>query len=87
MTTNKRHRGYSTKLVAAVEAANPDLLWIKFAKFCIEQEVPVRSVAESFAVTPATVYSWFTGRATPRGRHFNRMARILDRHYVRSARL
>ena len=83
MTTNKRHRGYSMKLIAAVEAAEPEFIWIKFAKFCIEQEMPVRSVAESFAVTPATVYSWFTGRATPRGRHINRMMRILDRHCAR----
>lgn len=79
MTTNKRDRGYSTRLVADVDAADPKLIWVRFAKLCIAKGVPVRDVAEKFGVTRATVYSWFTGRATPRGPHVNRMLRALEK--------
>lgn len=79
MTTNNRDRGYSTRLIADVEAADPKLIWVRFAKLCIAQELPVRDVAEKFGVTRATVYSWFTGRAKPRSPHISRMLRILDK--------
>jgi DNA-binding transcriptional regulator YiaG len=79
MTTNKRDRGYSTRLIADVEAADPKLVWVRFAKLCIARELAVRDVAEQFGVTRATVYSWFTGRSTPRGVHINRMLRALDK--------
>jgi transcriptional regulator with XRE-family HTH domain len=79
MTTRKRDRGYSTRLVADVDAADPMLIWVRFAKLCITKGVPVRDVAEKFGVTRATVYSWFTGRSKPRSYHISRMMRALDK--------
>lgn len=60
------HRGYSMRFVEAVRAADQTHIGVKLANLCIKREVPVGRVAEWLGVTRATVYSWFTGRTTPR---------------------
>lgn len=80
MTKAKRDRGYSLRLIADVEAANPDLVGVRFGKLCISRDLPVRDMASEFEVTRATMYRWFTGRAMPRGKHIIRMLNALDHH-------
>lgn len=60
-------RGYSYSLVKAIQAADPALLGVQLADYCLHHEIPVAAVARTLGVTRQTVYSWFTGTFRPRG--------------------
>ena len=60
-------RGYSQALVKAVYAADPSLLGVQLAGYCMHHGIPVAVAARSLGVTRQTVYSWFTGTFRPRG--------------------
>ena len=60
-------RGYSYSLVQAIQAADPTLLGVQLADYCLHHKIPVTVVARSLGVTRQTVYSWFTGTFRPRG--------------------
>ena len=61
-------RGYSWKLVQAVDKADPTLVGVMLAKYCINNSVAVKDVAEKFSVSRMTIYSWFTGTSKPHPR-------------------
>lgn len=60
-------RGYSYPLVQAIQAADPTLLGVQLADYCLHHGIPVTVVAKSLGVTRQTVYSWFTGTFRPKG--------------------
>lgn len=59
-------RGYSSRFIRQVYAADPELIGVRLAKVCIEHEIPVQDIAEKTGVSRQTVYSWFVGRFKPR---------------------
>jgi len=61
-------RGYSYRLVKAVQAANPELIGVRLGQHCIAKDIPVWEVAELFSVSRMSVYSWFTGASKPHPR-------------------
>jgi len=61
-------RGYSYRLVQAIQAANPDLVGVQLGKWCIKNDVPVDRIARYFKVSRMTIYSWFTGVSKPHPR-------------------
>lgn len=61
-------RGYSYSLVRAIQAADPALIGVQLADYCLHHGISVTVVARSLGVTRQTVYSWFTGTFRPRGR-------------------
>lgn len=77
MTSNRRprNRGYSLWIVRQVEAANPELLGVKLAKFCIANDISVAVVAADLGVSRQAVYRWFVGDYYP---HAEMAARIDD---------
>ena len=74
---SKQGRGYSQSVVAAVEAAVPALLVTQFAKLCSARRVSAIEVAQSFGVSRATVYNWFTGVFAPKPQHIEKMREAL----------
>lgn len=57
--------GYSLRLVNLNKAAGKSL-GVQLGRVCIENNVPVATVAEHLGVSRQTVYSWFIGVARPR---------------------
>lgn len=84
MTTDARV-GYSPLIIAAINAADPTNPVVKFAKMCIEEDVPVTSVSQTFGVTRTTVYNWFKGVYYPKGRHMQLMLEYLERGRLTTA--
>lgn len=60
------NRGYSKRLALANAEADDSNLGVYLGRYCIENEIPVSSVAEYFSVSRQTVYNWFLGEVEPR---------------------
>ena len=58
-------RGYSYRLVKAVQAADPNLVGVKLGLHCIANDIPVWEIADKLGVSRMAVYSWFTGVSKP----------------------
>ena len=58
--------GYSQSLVFANKKADAKLIGVALGRMCIQFNISVRDVAETFGVSRVTVYSWFTGASNPR---------------------
>ena len=54
-------KGYSSRFIKAIEAADTNKLGVQLAKVCIAKDIPVTDVADFFKVTRMTVYNWFKG--------------------------
>jgi transcriptional regulator with XRE-family HTH domain len=79
-------RGYTTLFVRKVEEADQSLPVIQFARLCIDRELPIVSIALRLGVTRATVYNWFTGKATPRARHIEAIRKLSKRYEAKALR-
>lgn len=79
MTTNDARKGYSSALIKLVESQDQTNVVTRFARRCIEQNVPVNTVAQRMGVSRAMVYYWFKGQNTPRRHHLEQMQRVLDK--------
>lgn len=62
-------RGYTTKFIAAVNAADQSKLGVRLAQLCIDNDIPVKDVSEFLKVTRMTVYHWFKGETNALGQH------------------
>ena len=60
--------GYSTRLVKLNEKADDRMLGVRLGRVCIDNDVPVLSVAMALGVSRQTVYNWFSGVTTPRAK-------------------
>lgn len=63
-----RH-GYSLQVVNRNKAAHASHIGVKLGRYCIQNSVPVDTVASIFTVSNATVYNWFSGVCSPRAIH------------------
>ena len=72
-------RGYSYRLVKAVQAANPELIGVQLGQHCIANDIPVWEVAEKFGVSRMSVYSWFTGTSKPHPRKAESIKKYLSK--------
>lgn len=72
-------RGYSYRLVKAVQAANPDLIGVQLGQHCIANDIPVWEIAEEFSVSRMSVYSWFTGASKPHPRKAELIKKYLSK--------
>lgn len=63
-----RH-GYSLSVVSKNKAAHASHIGVKLGRYCIQNDLPVGTVADLFGVSTATVYNWFAGSHTPRNLH------------------
>jgi DNA-binding XRE family transcriptional regulator len=70
-------RGYSSSLARIVWKADQTLPEVKFARYCIENDISAIKVAQAFGVSRATVYFWFKGVYKPRERHMAAMIDVL----------
>ena len=61
--------GYSLKFAKAVSKANQELVGVMLAKFCIEKDISVITVAKHFGVSRTAIYAWFLGRSEPNKQH------------------
>lgn len=77
--TKSDSRGYTVRLLREVEALDPTAVPTRFAKMCIERDIPVSDVAQKFGVTRASVYAWFTGTHQPRASIKQMMSDILEK--------
>ena len=75
---NNDVRGYSTLFLRKLAEADVALPVKQFASVCIEREIPIIEIARSLGVTRATVYNWFTGRASPRSHQQIKMQAFID---------
>lgn len=58
-------KGYSLSLLRANRAADQKLIGVRLGKYCIDNDIPVADIAETFGVSRQTVYSWFIGKYKP----------------------
>ena len=58
--------GYTITLANTIKRAPKHKIGVRLGKVCVAANVPVVEVAEHFGVSRPTIYSWFTGRGTPR---------------------
>ena len=63
---NQDKRGYTLRVQTANLKAPQHLLGVQLGKLCIENEIPVRIVAEHFKGSRYTIYQWFSGEWEPR---------------------
>lgn len=73
----RESRGYMTSIINAVDAADGDLIGVRLGKLCIRKGISVMEVAEYLGVSRQTVYSWFTGRFSPRGPQVDKVNQLL----------
>ena len=71
--------GYSVITANEIRNANPNLLGVKLGKVCLNNNIPVKDVAEFFGVTRMTVYNWFKGRVVVSGKHVERMNKLIEK--------
>jgi transcriptional regulator with XRE-family HTH domain len=72
-------RGYSTLFIRKVEEADRGDLVSQYAYACIDRNLPMSEVARRMDVTRATIYNWFTGKATPRAHQQEKIRKALAR--------
>ncbi len=68
--------GYSRQLANKVNCADKKLLGVKLGLLCLDKDVPVKQIAESFGVSRMTVYFWFYGGKVTT-RHFEKMKKLI----------
>ena len=59
---NDAMQDYSVKIVQLNNAADGTLLGVQLGRVCIQNNIPVASVAAALNVSKSVVYKWFTGR-------------------------
>ena len=70
--------GYSTRLVDLNKKADDRMLGVRLGRVCIENDVPVLSVAMALGVSRQTVYNWFCGITVPRAKQAVDIERIIQ---------
>ena len=75
--------GYSRRIVAMNEEASTDLIGVELGRHCIEKDIPVARIAETFKVSRMTVYNWFTGSTNPKPDVMKEIRRWLRRRASR----
>ena len=78
-TVSNSPRGYSTLFLRKIAEADLELPLNQFASVCIDRELPITEIARRLGVTRATVYNWFTGKATPRSNQQAKMQKMMAR--------
>lgn len=53
--------GYSARLIALNKKADSKLLGVRLGRVCIQQNIPVSTVAARLGVSRQTIYNWFMG--------------------------
>lgn len=53
--------GYSARLIALNKKADSKLLGVRLGRVCIQQNIPVSTVASRLGVSRQTIYNWFMG--------------------------
>lgn len=59
---NDAMQDYSVKIVQLNEQADSNLLGVQLGRACIQNNIPVATVAHTLNVSKSVVYKWFTGR-------------------------
>lgn len=72
-------RGYSTLFIRKVDEADQGDLVRQYAHACIDRNLPIMEVARRMEVTRATIYNWFTGKASPRAHQQEKIRKTLAR--------
>jgi hypothetical protein len=72
-------QGYSLNLVSANKKANLKSVGVALGRFCIEREIPVITVADTFRVSRTAVYNWFSGLSVPSREHIEQIERFMAR--------
>jgi hypothetical protein len=75
--------GYSLNLVLANKQANPKSVGVALGRFCIEREISVITVADTFKVSRTAVYNWFSGLSLPSREHIEQIERFMARRKKR----
>lgn len=70
-------KGYSSRFIKLIDAADQDKISTKLAKICIEKEIPVIDVAEFFGVSRMTVYNWFKGNTKIPSTHAEKAEKLV----------
>lgn len=58
--------GYSHDLVVFLRSNHPLKTVARLGRVCIEQDIPVKTIAERLGVSRQTVYNWFWAQHEPR---------------------
>ena len=77
-SSSRDKRGYALRVQVANANAPQHLLGVQLGKFCIENEIPVRVVAEHFRVSRYTIYQWFSGEWEPRTHNNDFIEEVLE---------
>lgn len=70
--------GYSTRLIELNKKADDRMLGVRLGRVCIENDIPVLSVAISMGVSRQTVYNWFCGVTSPRAKQVADIETIIN---------
>jgi len=69
--------GYSYQTVKRIQTGDSTSPGVLLGKFCLDNDISVRRVAEALGVSRQTIYSWFSGKAHPSGQHLVKIQRLL----------
>ena len=72
-------KGYSLRLVEAVQASDPRHPGVRLGKYCIAKGIPVAAMARKFGVSRMTIYTWFTSAGVPRKDKIELIEKILSK--------
>jgi hypothetical protein len=52
-------QGYTIRIAQGIKEADGNLMGVKLGRVCLDQDIPVSTVAEALGVTRQTIYYWF----------------------------
>lgn len=70
-------RGYSYRVVKALQNGDGTQPIIQLGRLCVEKDIPVRELAQQFGISKQSVYQWFVGRFQPSSRYDAKIAELL----------
>lgn len=70
--------GYSKRLIEQNTNADASKLGVRLGRVCIENDIPVLSVAIALGVSRQTVYNWFCGATAPRPKQVSDIENIIN---------
>lgn len=72
-------KGYSYQFAQIVYSGDTSKLGVQLGNLCIENEIPVKDVADHFKVTRATIYNWFKGETKVPPSHQEEVIKVVKK--------
>lgn len=72
-------RGYSQRIIKAIEEPERTGLGIKLAQLCVKRGYSVAEVADVLKISRQTIYNWFNGALKPHPKYHERITALIEK--------